>query len=99
MPFRKEVAAVDPELAEPEPLVAGGIEHPAGSVEQRNANGIHVAGRVQVPQPGGLPGRRERDPTALGVGRAKRLAGEGDRLAPVLAYARAGCKLCSTRDR
>ena len=51
-----EVAAVDPELAEPESHVEGGIEHLAlfASSNER-LSGIHVPRRVQVPEPVGLP--------------------------------------------
>jgi hypothetical protein len=64
-PVELEVAAFDPELAEPEGPVLGGIQHPAPRVEQREAQGEPVARRMEIPEPIGLPGFGDRDASVL----------------------------------
>ena len=68
MPFRIEVAAVDPELAEAESQVVGSVQHLAVSVEQRETQDIHVPRRMKIPEPVRLPVAAERDAAVFEVG-------------------------------
>src|SRR5947207_2606967 len=48
--IEKEVAAIDPELAESKALHPAAIEHVSRGVEERDLNLVDVTGRVNVPE-------------------------------------------------
>src|SRR5262249_61912975 len=83
-PVQVEVAAVDPELAEAEPLLPCRVHDLPLRVEQREAQREHVPGRVDVPELFRLPFLGGPEAAALQAGRGHGLAMECDHLAAVL---------------